>query len=119
MERRAGEQRGEFAVLAGDLGGFAVAAAGLAVVAQQAVPILFAADGAGPPAEPDLAVRAVGELLVADFAELARLRVAAEDAPAERAGGLLHDQEVLLLEAAHHVGRERAVDTGCAGLSLG
>ena len=113
------QERRQLTIFLGNLCGLAVAAAGLAVVAQQAVPILFASDGAGSPAKPDLSVGTVGELLVANLSQFARLRAAAEDAPAERPGRLLHDQEILLLEAAHHVGRERAVVRYRLGLSFG
>jgi len=77
-------------------------------VAEQPVPVLLAPCGAGSPSEPNLAVGAVCELLVTNFSDFARACVSAESSPATRAGGLLHNHKVFLLEAAHQVG-------GCSG----
>ena len=60
------------------------AAQGQAVVPEQAVPVLLAAGGAGPPAEPEQVVAAVRHLLQGHLADLARARVAAHAAPPAR-----------------------------------
>ena len=107
LHRRPGQDLLQRRVLRGHLRRLPVAPARLAVVTQETVPVLLAAGGAGAPPEPDLRVGPVGELLVGDLADLPRAGVAREGAPAQGAGGLLHDPEVLLLEAPHDVGGER------------
>ena len=105
---RAAQMALQLAELRGRLSGLAVTSERLAVVSEQPVPVLLPADGAGAPAEPDLAVGAVGELLIGDLADLARPGIAAEALPAAGPRRLLHDHEVPLLEAPHDVGGQGA-----------
>ena len=85
-------------------GAFAVAAAGFAIVPEDAVPVLFAARGAGAPAEPDHGVGAVRDLLECNVTDLAGAGVPVEHVPSTTACGLFHDPEILFLEGTDQVG---------------
>ena len=87
--------------------GFVIASERLSVVPEQAVPILFTSRCAGAPAEPNLPIGAMRELLVRNLANLTRPGIASKRSPAARPGRLFHYHEVLIFEAAHDIGGQR------------
>ncbi len=98
------EECRNFAQVGGGLGEFLITAQTFAIVTEDSVPVLLPAGGAGAPAEPEDVIGSVGDLLKGDLTHLAGARVAPVGAPTARTGSLLHDPEILLLEAAHDVG---------------
>ncbi len=78
-----------------------IAAAGLSVVIEDAVPPLLDAGAAGAPAKVDDAIGAMGHGLVRPEAQLPRLGGRAHGLPAGWAGLLLHHPEGLVSQAPH------------------